>query len=165
MRKVFDEIQALLGILVAIPAIVSLIQHWHEIQIADVLTDALSFYRGLATLVFGWLYAGVEKLAEVVGWEFRIPVWLKDLHTLSVISTSIFARAFRLAGNTANGWSFWPSFLLIALSGLGLLTIPFMMLAMVGVLNGQSFPNIRTVAWATTLGVVAFYVTNGLLIA
>lgn len=165
LKKVYDEVQLLLGLLLAVPAIVSLIQHWTGFSIAEALLRGLDFYRGLASIVFGPLYALLERAAEAVGWRLAVPIWLKDLHTLSIVITGMWARAFRLAGNTARGWSFWPALLIVGLSGLGLLTIPFMLLAMVGVLKGQDFPSVRTVSWATTLGVVGFYVTNGLLVA
>lgn len=67
---------ALLGALASSATIISMLQHWAEIPLADLPAQFLAYYRGLIATLFGWI-------PLPFGWV--IPPWYGDVLALTLV--------------------------------------------------------------------------------
>jgi hypothetical protein len=79
----------LLGLLLAGSSILSLVQNLLALGISDTLTVAINYYRGIRTILFGWLPAPLG---------YKVPDWYLDAWLGAALLLNSFVRAFRHQG-------------------------------------------------------------------
>src|SRR5262245_27824863 len=92
-REHYRWAEKLLGALVSAPAIVGLVQHGTNIKLNWGFYHFLSFYRSIATPLIDFVEWPLREGIALLHLYFQIPVWLKDLHTISFVLAAIFVRA------------------------------------------------------------------------
>lgn len=91
MRHTFATVYGGLGLLLAIPAFISVIQHVWDVGLVAYLSDFVTFYRALLHPVFEFLYAPIRPILQQ--WSINIPPWVQDLHALSIAGGGLWVRA------------------------------------------------------------------------
>lgn len=168
MQKGFKEVMALLGAMLAAPSIISLIQHFFAVGLVGYFADFVTFYRALVEPVFTVLYWPARALIAAMDWPLVIPAWLQDLHALSFAGAALFTRALVAAeaheNKTYNALAFAIFTFGFGVTLLGLFLLIGIAQAMTSRPEKQNNPplwrQVRLFGWATTFGVVAFYVAN-----
>ena len=101
VRRTYDRAFAILGAMMAAPAIISLLQHIFDFDLSFHFRNFLQFYRALLRPFFDWIYGLFAPLLSLIG--IVLPAWLRDVHTLSFVGAAMTARADYI------DWKYGPS--------------------------------------------------------
>lgn len=133
MTGFFGKIWSILGIVLSASSIVSLLQIGFDLKLALSPSELLNFYRELLQPIYHLLYTPV---LWIIG-DVKIPNWVTDAQTLSIVISSIYVRAKnvkRINGEVVHFKSLVSKIIAIFLLGftlIGLLFLPFILIGMI----------------------------------
>lgn len=99
--KTVDATMTVFGVVAATGAVVSLVQHWGDVELFGIFELLLSEYRGFTLLVKTFL---VDWWLELIDPTLSIPLWGIDLFILYSLS-----RSMALRGQIASDNRLWHS--------------------------------------------------------
>ena len=179
MRKTYRLAYSILGVLLAAPILVSLIQHVLNIGLAPNLDVFVTSYRNLITPIFGPLYSLVSGVLGQLGFAWTYPAWLPDLHALSFVCAAVYLAGHYNAQDQREAPDAKPqsptrkimrgvervAFAMASgLFGLGLFWSFSVVLRVIGHWVEEDDKLIAKAGWATIAAVAAFYGANYLLL-
>ncbi|MEX0314934.1 MAG: hypothetical protein AB3N18_12215, partial [Allomuricauda sp.] len=132
MKGFLGRIWSLLGIVLSASSIASLCQIGFDIKLALGLSEFLNFYRELVQPIYQVFY---KPIFWIFG-DFRIPDWIMDAQTLSIVVSSIYVRAksaSRVNGEVIYFKSLTRKIVMVFTLGLtmiGLLFLPVILIGM-----------------------------------
>ncbi|MGZ3298938.1 MAG: hypothetical protein ACXU8O_07985, partial [Asticcacaulis sp.] len=152
-----------LGVVLAVPSIISFLQHVLHVGLVPVFSDFVNYYRALFAPVFAVLYMPIYGLFHWFRLDWTIPSWVRDLHTLSTIGCGIVARGIFSVDPDYDGQPVMRTFvtvfssLLVGFTGLGLLILVTLPIYMFRLKHDKADDKaIAQVAWTTLIGIFLF---------
>ncbi len=92
----FSDTLVWVGIITAVPAVVSFIQHTLKVGLAPQIADVVAYYRSLLYPLFSY----VDRYLVFIHLHLTIPDWYKDLFPVAVVGASITIRSFFITFRT-----------------------------------------------------------------
>ncbi|NNL15685.1 MAG: hypothetical protein HKO81_03470 [Flavobacteriaceae bacterium] len=133
MSGFLGKIWSVLGVVVSASSIISLMQIGFDINLNLSLSDFLSFYRELVQPIYNFLY---KPVLWVIG-DIKIPGWVMDAQTLSIVISSIYVRAKsaeRINGEQVHFKSRLSTIVAVCVLGLSMMGLLFLPVIIIGMI-------------------------------
>jgi hypothetical protein len=172
-----------IGTVFAAASLISLIQHWGNVELQWGFSHFVSYYRAALHPIFEvFIGSPIHAVLKILGWDWSIPIVLKDLWTLSFVGVGVMTRALSASeqakdlvltlgldlpdASTVMGKVLMVLILFVcAVLGFGIVAI--FVTGMIRIMNVFGLPITEFEAverwmWMTITAAVAFYVANAL---
>lgn len=91
MKQTYTFVLSLLGVLVAAPGVINIIQNGYAFSLGPFFLSILEYYRGIVHPVMELFYAPVRPV--LAGFGLVVPTGLFEVHAISFVATGIFFRS------------------------------------------------------------------------